>query len=40
MDKENLPLKGQDCLIDTEGVSTPSNKEVKDPGLKAGVSPI
>jgi 1-deoxy-D-xylulose-5-phosphate synthase len=39
---ENPPLKGRDCLDpNEEGVSNPlQKKELKNPGLKAGVSPI
>lgn len=39
--KEDPPLKGGDCLItDLEGVSDPlQNKDLKNPGLKARVSP-
>jgi lipopolysaccharide transport system ATP-binding protein len=38
--EENPPLKGRDCLDpNLEGVSNPlHNKELKNPGLKAGVS--
>src|ERR1700733_1717683 len=39
--RKNPPLKGRDCLNpNLEGVSNPLQKmELKDPGLKAGVSP-
>ena len=39
--RKNPPLKGRDCLHpNLEGVSDPLQKmELKDPGLKAGVSP-